>query len=68
MKSAKAYVNIGGMANVETVHVEPGQVVTVWLNGNQVELRVLADGTEEIFIHTGSVEVKDFEQWEISNA
>lgn len=64
MKPGTASVIVSGTTNVETVHVARGQFVTVWLNGNQVELRVREDGTEEIFLHEGSVTIRDFSEWE----
>ena len=51
MLSAKKHIDI----NVEEIRVEPGEYITVWLNGIQVELRVLPNGRRQIYcnkLHT----------------
>ena len=50
---------------VEVVYVRPGETLTVYLgipgDDSQVELRVLTDGTREVFLY-GDV-IRDFSQW-----
>lgn len=55
---------------VDSITVEPGQVLTVWLNTEpggrkcvQVELRVKSDGTPEIFTDTDKLKTEDFAAW-----
>lgn len=60
------------IVDVSDINVYPGQYITVWLNHNpvsgerkatQVELRVLADGTVEIFTKVEETHIKDFKDW-----
>ena len=48
---------------VEEIRLGPGEVVTVWLNGAQVELRVLEDGKREIFFTNESIQTHTFDAW-----
>lgn len=61
------------MVDVSTIAVHRGQTITVNLNPNQayrdgserwqnVELRVLADGTVQVFLDTARVQVRDWER------
>jgi hypothetical protein len=53
MKPAYARnISIEGTANIETVHVDKGQYVTVWLDGFQVELYVTKMGRRRIFVNS----------------
>lgn len=62
--------NIRITEQIDSITVEPGEVLTVWLNTQpngrkcvQVELRVRSDGTPEIFTHTARVKTEDFSTW-----
>ena len=48
-------------AEVESIRVKPGQALTVWLDGEQVDLRVLHDGTREIFCD--AVQARPYDEW-----
>jgi len=64
MRPATAHVTFGYSvkANCEEVFIKPGEFVTVWANGVQIEIRVLRDDTLEIFADK-PVEVKLFKEW-----
>jgi hypothetical protein len=58
--------------DVTDINIYPGQYITIWLNRNpasgkrdavQVELRVLDNGTTEIFTHVAETHIEDFEDW-----
>lgn len=54
---------------IDSITIEPGQVLTVWLNTEpggrkvQVELRVKSDGTPEMFTSTDKLKTEDFSAW-----
>ena len=55
---------------IDALEIETDDMLTLWLckddagNREQVEVRVLKDGTCEIFAHLDRVIVKDFKEWE----
>jgi hypothetical protein len=65
---------VGVQVEIRSIHLKPGQTLTVWLDreprdgyrdATQVELRVRPDGVRQIFCNAdGAVSVRRFGDWE----
>lgn len=62
MEPATGNVFLSGKTNIETVRVARGQYVDIFLEGIQVEMRVLPNGAVEIYSDE-KFDILPFEKW-----
>lgn len=62
--TARVYSSQSISGTLSEVFVHPGEWMCVWLHGKHVELRVLENGTCEIYTNLeDDIQLKQFSEW-----